>query len=71
MKRTHRVPTALAAILLLVGLAACKTTSSPHRQVDDSAIKAVGARPARNDSFMDPETDQTIKADKQEPAGAK
>jgi osmotically-inducible protein OsmY len=40
MKRTHRVPTALAAILLLVGLAACKTTSSPHRQVDDSAIKA-------------------------------
>ncbi|HET9793671.1 MAG TPA: BON domain-containing protein [Thermoanaerobaculia bacterium] len=40
MTKTHRVPTALAALLLLVGLAACKTTSSPHRQVDDSAIKA-------------------------------
>ena len=40
MTKTHRVPTALAALLLFVGLAACKTTSSPHRQVDDSAIKA-------------------------------
>ena len=39
MKRTHRVPTALAVLLLLAGLAACKTTSSPSRQVDDAAIK--------------------------------
>jgi len=40
MKKTHRIPTALAAVLLLIGLAACKTTSSPHQQVDDGAIKA-------------------------------
>jgi osmotically-inducible protein OsmY len=40
MKRIQRVPTALAVLLLLAGLAACKTTSSPHRQVDDAAIKA-------------------------------
>jgi hypothetical protein len=32
--------------------------------VDDSAIKAVGAKPARNDSFMDPDADATIKAEK-------
>jgi hypothetical protein len=36
-------------------------------KVDNSAIKAVGAKPARNDSFMDADT--TIKADKR-PAGA-
>ena len=39
--------------------------------VDDGAIKAIGAKPASNDSFMNPETDQTIRADKDaEPAGA-
>jgi phytanoyl-CoA dioxygenase PhyH len=38
---------------------------TPLKKADDSAIKAVGAKPARNDSFMDPDTDQTIKADKQ------
>jgi hyperosmotically inducible protein len=40
MKKTHRIPTALAAVLLLIGLSACTTTSSPHQQVDDGAIKA-------------------------------
>jgi len=40
MRKAHRVPTAIAVLLLLAGLAACKTTSSPHRQVDDAAIKA-------------------------------
>jgi hyperosmotically inducible protein len=40
MRNIQRVSTALAAVLLLVGLAACKTTSSPRRQVDDGAIKA-------------------------------
>lgn len=40
MRNIQRVSTALAAVMLLVGLAACKTTSSPHRQVDDGAIKA-------------------------------
>ena len=40
MKSSHRIATAVAAVFLLVGLAACKTTSSPHRQVDDAAIKA-------------------------------
>jgi hypothetical protein len=47
---------------------------TPLKKVDDSAIKAVGAKPAQNDSFMDPDTDQTIKAEKEaakEPAGAK
>ncbi|HET7453407.1 MAG TPA: BON domain-containing protein [Thermoanaerobaculia bacterium] len=39
MKMAHRVPTAIAVLLLLAGLAACKTTSSPSRQVDDAAIK--------------------------------
>ena len=39
MTKAHRLPTALAALLLLVGLAACKTTSSPRSQVDDAAIK--------------------------------
>jgi osmotically-inducible protein OsmY len=39
MRKTHRVPTAIAVLLLLAGLAACKTTSSPSRQVDDAAIK--------------------------------
>jgi len=40
MRKTNRVPAALAVLLLLAGLAACKTTSSPQRQVDDGAIKA-------------------------------
>ena len=40
MRKTHRVPTAIAVLLLLAGLAACKTTSSPRSQVDDAAIKA-------------------------------
>jgi len=40
MRNIQRVSTALAAVMLLVGLAACKTTSSPRRQVDDGAIKA-------------------------------
>ena len=41
MRNIQRVAvTALATVLLLAGLAACKTTSSPHRQVDDGAIKA-------------------------------
>ena len=40
MRNIQRVSTALATLLLLAGLAACKTTSSPHRQVDDAAIKA-------------------------------
>ncbi len=39
MKKAHRVPTAIAVLILLAGLAACKTTSSPSRQVDDAAIK--------------------------------
>ncbi len=39
MRKTHGIPAALAAVLLLVGIAACKTTSSPHQQVDDGAIK--------------------------------
>jgi osmotically-inducible protein OsmY len=39
MRKAHRVPTAIAVLLLLAGLAACKTTSSPSRQVDDAAIK--------------------------------
>ena len=39
MTKAHRVPTAIAVLLLLAGLAACKTTSSPSRQVDDAAIK--------------------------------
>lgn len=43
---------------------------TPLKKVEDGAIKALGARPAQNDSFMDPDTDQTIKAEK-EPAGAK
>ena len=37
---------------------------TPLKKVDDSAIKAAGARPAKNDSFMDPETDRTIRAAK-------
>jgi len=40
MRNVQRVATALATVVLLAGLAACKTTSSPHRQVDDGAIKA-------------------------------
>jgi osmotically-inducible protein OsmY len=40
MRNFQRVATALATVLLLAGLAACKTTSSPHQQVDDGAIKA-------------------------------
>ena len=40
MRNIQRVATALATVVLLAGLAACKTTSSPHRQVDDGAIKA-------------------------------
>jgi len=40
MRNFQRVATALATVVLLVGLAACKTTSSPRRQVDDGAIKA-------------------------------
>ena len=40
MKNIQRAATALATIVLLAGLAACKTTSSPRRQVDDGAIKA-------------------------------
>lgn len=40
MRNPNRFATAVAAVFLLVGLAACKTTSSPHRQVDDGAIKA-------------------------------
>src|SRR6476646_5991750 len=40
MKKFPRVPTAIAVLLMLAGLAACKTTSSPRRQVDDAAIKA-------------------------------
>ena len=40
MKKLQRIAPALAAVCLLAGLAACKTTSSPHRQVDDAAIKA-------------------------------
>jgi hyperosmotically inducible protein len=40
MRNVHRFATALATVLLLAGLAACKTTSSPHQQVDDGAIKA-------------------------------
>lgn len=39
MRKTHRAPIAIAALLLLAGLAACKTTSSPRTQVDDAAIK--------------------------------
>ena len=30
-------------------------------KVDDDAVKAIGAKPASNDSFMNPETDQTIR----------
>ena len=40
MKSSPRFAAAIVAVFLLVGLAACKTTSSPHRQVDDAAIKA-------------------------------
>ena len=37
---------------------------------NNGAIKAIGAKPASNDSFMNPETDETIRADKdKEPAG--
>ena len=39
MKKAYRVPAALAVLLFLAGLAACKTTSSPRSQVDDAAIK--------------------------------
>jgi hypothetical protein len=42
---------------------------TPLKKVDDSAVKAIGAKGAHNDSFMNPETDQTIKAEK-EPAGS-
>jgi len=39
MRKIHQVPTALAILFVLAGIAACKTTSSPHQQVDDAAIK--------------------------------
>ena len=42
---------------------------TPLKKVDDSAIKAIGMKPAANDSFLDPDADQTIKAEKEE-AGA-
>jgi ectoine hydroxylase len=37
-------------------------------KVDDGAIKAIGAKPASNDSFMNPETDATIRADRDKEA---
>jgi osmotically-inducible protein OsmY len=39
MKKIPRTSTALAVLLALAAIAACKTTSSPGRQVDDAAIK--------------------------------
>jgi ectoine hydroxylase-related dioxygenase (phytanoyl-CoA dioxygenase family) len=43
---------------------------TPLKKVDDSAIKATGMKPAKNDSFLNPEADQTIKAETEE-AGAR
>ena len=40
MFRRIRIPAAAVAAMLFLGLAACKTTSSAGRQVDDAGIKA-------------------------------
>ena len=62
----------IAAALTLGLSSAAFAQQGPLRGFDAytaAAIKAVGMKPASNDSFMDPDSDQTIKAEK-EPAGA-
>ncbi len=39
-KQLHRLLGTLAILAFLTAVAGCKTTSSPHRQVDDAGIKA-------------------------------
>ena len=39
MRRNFTILTAAAALVLLLGVAGCKTTTSPGRQIDDAGIK--------------------------------
>jgi hyperosmotically inducible protein len=39
MRRKLWMPTAAMAVIVLLGVAACKTTTSAGRQVDDAGIK--------------------------------